>query len=736
MPPGELPPPPPRACFGRDELIEELVGLAKNFTPAALIGPGGIGKTFIALAVLHHDCIKSQFGDNRWFIRCDQFPSSHTHFLSRLSKVVGAGVENPEDLTPLRPFLSSREMILFLDNAESILDPQGTDAQEIYDTVEELSQFSNICLCITSRISTIPPACKSLDVPTLSKQAAHDTFYCIYKNDGLPDPVSIILEQLDFHPLSITLLATVALHNKWDTGRLTREWERQRTDVLHTHHHKSLAATIELSLASPMFQELGPNAQALLGVIAFFPQGINHDENNLEWLFPTLPNGTNVFDNFCVLSLTYRSNGFITMLAPLRDYLCPKDPASSPLLYAIKDCYFHRLSVNVSPSMPSVEEAQWIILEDVNVEHLLDVLTSVDPESTSVWDACADFMRHLYWHKRRLVMLGSKIEGLPDNHPSKPQCLFRLSWLFDSVGNTIESKRLLVYTLKLWRERGDDLQVAETLRLMSDVNRQLGLHEEGIQQGKEALEIYIRLDNKLGQARSWQWFAQSLYDDGQLGAAEKAISRSIHLLLDIDDWFTISACYCLLGDICHSKGETEKAIDNLKLALGVSSILNWQDSLYRTHYSLAQLYFSEGKFNDAHVHIEHAKSHVINVPYLLGGAMELQAGFWKDECMFEEARSEALDAIRVYEKIGAMKDVEDCKAILQDVEDRKSILQEIAEKMIQLAPGELNSNGQSLEIVPTPTPAYPPLSAQRAQHRPRRTPQQAAGPGSGQVPLA
>ena len=48
-------------------------------------------------------------------------------------------------------------MFIILDNAESILYPQETDAGELRAVVKEPRDFRNISLGITSRISTVPP---------------------------------------------------------------------------------------------------------------------------------------------------------------------------------------------------------------------------------------------------------------------------------------------------------------------------------------------------------------------------------------------------------------------------------------------------------------------------------------------------------------------------------------------------------------------------------------------------
>jgi len=647
-------------------LIEKIVGCAERLRPIALIGAGGIGKTSAALTVLHDDRIKQRFGDNRWFIRCDEFSASRANSLRRLSKVIGAGIENPEDLAPLRPFLSSNEMVIVLDNAESILGVQGTSGQEIYTIVDELSRFNKILVCITSQISTIPSHCETFDIPTLSKEAACDTFHRIHTHGGHSDLVDDVLEQLDFHPLSITLLATVSRHNKWDTHRLTREWERRRTGVLDARHSGSLAATIELSLSSPMFQERGSDARELLGVVAFFPQVV--DEKNLDWLFPTIPDGASVFDGFCTLSLTHRSHGFITMLAPLRDYFCPEDPRSSPLLVTTKECYFTRLSTNLDPNTSSFGEARWIISEDVNVEHLLDVFTSIDADSKDVWDTCENFMCHLHWHKPRHVALGPKIEELPDTHPSKAPCLRGLSRLFHFVGNLEEGKRLLTHALKLWRGWGYDNKVAETLRSLSNVNRRMELYEEGIRQAKEASETFARLDDPVGQARSLIDLALLLCSDRQLDAAEGAASHAINLLSEKGEQFKVCLCHRVLGKIYHFKGDTEKASHHFEVALGIASSFDWPDQLFWIHHHLACLFFDQGRFDDAYAHIECAKSHAVNA-YYLARAMKQQATFWCDQRKLEESKSEALHAVEVFEKLGATRDVEECRKLLQRINE-------------------------------------------------------------------
>ena len=227
----------------------------------------------------------------------------------------------------------------------------------------------------------------------------------------------------------------------------------------------------------------------------------------------------------------------------------------------------------------------------------------------------------------------------------------------------------------LWREREGDFEVAETLRFLSGANRQLGLHDEGISQAEEALEIYERFNDIQGQAASLQELTSLLYEDKQFDAAEseEAALRAIDFL-DQNDKYSVCECYRFLGRIHYSKGEREKAIKHFETSLGIASPFKWHNLLFWANCCLAEVFFDQNRFDDAHSHVERAKSHVIDDPYLLGRAMKLQAGFWYEERRFEEAKSEALCAADVYEGIGTTRDVEGCSVILRNIEEKMKTL--------------------------------------------------------------
>jgi hypothetical protein len=268
-------------------------------------------------------------------------------------------------------------------------------------------------------------------------------------------------------------------NNKRKSARAN--FSEQRNNLIYSSPWVREAAY--LHLASPIFQELGPDARALLEVVASFPKVSTKTASSvvpdhLQWvqyLRQVLRSFSDVLERLVhhdarTITRSSRSHG----------------SKSPPLLCTTKEQYFARMSVSLNPNKPGFGESRCITPEDVNVEHLY-VFAKIDMNSENVWDACTNFMRHLARHKNWLTILGPKIEGLPDDHPSKPRCLSELSRLFRLVGNNhAKRERLLAHTLKLQRERGDDRGVARTLRHISRANRHTGPNKEGVQLVEEA----------------------------------------------------------------------------------------------------------------------------------------------------------------------------------------------------------------------------------------------------------
>ena len=201
---------------------------------------------------------------------------------------------------------------------DSILDPLAPEAEDIFATIEEFGCYQHICLLTTSRVYPEVSGFHRVEVPTLSGGDGRDAFYGLC-HLGRSSVIDGLIAKLDFHPLSIDLLASSVRENNWDESTFLKAWDDGGAGELETRYRQTLRDAIELSFRSPTIQNLGTAAREALNGIAAFPSGV--EECKLEGIFPGITGVGVAVDVLCKFSLLYRQDGFVRMLSPFRFYI-------------------------------------------------------------------------------------------------------------------------------------------------------------------------------------------------------------------------------------------------------------------------------------------------------------------------------------------------------------------------------------------------------------------------------
>ncbi|KAJ7849038.1 hypothetical protein B0H13DRAFT_1509298, partial [Mycena leptocephala] len=113
----------PKIFHGRDSELSDILHLFSQGTPRiAILGAGGMGKTTLARAIIHHTEIIQRYNEQRFFIACD---SAATQV--ELAALIGAhvGLKPGKDLTHpvIQYFSSNSKSLLILDNLETWWEP-------------------------------------------------------------------------------------------------------------------------------------------------------------------------------------------------------------------------------------------------------------------------------------------------------------------------------------------------------------------------------------------------------------------------------------------------------------------------------------------------------------------------------------------------------------------------------------------------------------------------------------
>ncbi|KAJ7480724.1 hypothetical protein FB451DRAFT_1365150 [Mycena latifolia] len=392
----------PKIFHGRTIEVSAIVQMFNNKSPRiTILGPGGMGKTSLARAVLHHPDVTAKYHQHRVFVACDAAASS-----VQLAAMIGAhvGLKPGKDLTRpvIHHFANSPPSLLILDNLETIWEPKESRG-EVEKFLALLTDVLQLALIITMRGAERPanvqwthPFLEPLK--PLTQDAARKMVVDIVDDGHALEDIDKILLLADNMPLVIDLIAHLVDYEGF--ASVLHRWEIDKTSLLSEGHDKgsNLDLSISLSLASPRMMSL-PQTRDLLSLLSILPEGIS----DTELVQSKLP-----VDNIlaCKATLLQTSLAYtddqkrLKALVPIREYVHKMHPPVAHLVQPLLKYFQSLLELYRTHfgtvSCPGV--AARIAPNFVNIQNILG--TSLHQDNPDLVDAiyCTchlDYFKHL-----------------------------------------------------------------------------------------------------------------------------------------------------------------------------------------------------------------------------------------------------------------------------------------------------------------------------------------------------
>ncbi|KAJ6600489.1 hypothetical protein DFH09DRAFT_1070282 [Mycena vulgaris] len=333
----------PKIFHGRELELSIIIQAFHQGTPRiAILGAGGMGKTSLARAVLHHEEVTARYGQHRFFVACDTV-STHLQLASLIGSYVG--LKPARDLTQalFHLFASGPPSLLLLDNLETIWEPAESH-RDLEGFLALLTDIPHLALIITMRGAERPSKVRWTHpflepLKPLTQEAARQTFIDIADDSYDWKDVEKILILADNMPLAVDLLAHLVDY-EGISNVLTR-WETERTSLISEGYDKgsNLNLSISMSLSSPRITSL--DARHLLSLLSILPDGLS-DGELLQVKFP-IEHILACKTALLRTSLAYTDDQRrLRTLVPIREYMEKNYPPSNHHVRALLG-HFHAL---------------------------------------------------------------------------------------------------------------------------------------------------------------------------------------------------------------------------------------------------------------------------------------------------------------------------------------------------------------------------------------------------------
>ncbi|KAJ7193648.1 hypothetical protein GGX14DRAFT_588285 [Mycena pura] len=622
-------PPAPAIFFGRDKEVDRVVDLIVNDEPAsvAIVGTGGIGKTSIALASIHHSKVQEHFQTQRFFLSCEATSTSDS-LVQALLKLFGLSVDasrstSPSDTLVLYLQSLASKCLLCLDNLET---PWDSDKDQVETLLVKIVAVRHLTLVITSRDSDRPRGIKWSElkpIQPLATEAAIKTWNAISHSH---DEFSILLIQaVECIPLAVTLLAQLA---QTDSSKaLWASWNSESTKFIRSDGSESrlnsLDLSIQLSVQSPRLRRCS-GAIDFFGVLCMLPQGmpemrISEFEAAFGIDFKELRAAIRVLTQ---CSLAYTLDGFLCVLSPIRQYVKSHQELTTPLTRTL----FRQVAwvyMNVISANESLHLVNDIHLEIGNISAVLDLCLTEEQAVVEETIKFSIVCRDLGIHDTRLLRKAATIAH-KSNMSLEGQCYCEQGVTHHRSGKLDDAQQALENALALHKQANDTCEQAYDLQQLGGLYMRLNRLEDAEKALQSALDLHKQVNDRLGEANDLKQLGGLYMRLNQLEDAEKALQSALDLHKQVNDRLGEANDLQDLGELYMRLNQLEDAEKALQSALDLHKQVN--DRLGEAYdlKQLGELYMRLDRLEDAEKALQSALDLHKQVNSRLGEANALQ----------------------------------------------------------------------------------------------------------------
>ncbi|MFD7263288.1 BTAD domain-containing putative transcriptional regulator [Streptomyces sp. NPDC059874] len=610
----------PLASFvGRDEDLARVDDLLGRFRLTTLTGPGGAGKTRLAVQAARP--LQGRHPDGVWLVELaplgadDDVPLAVLNALGLREHAPAAG----EPLDRLTAALRTRSALLLLDNCEHLIGAAAATVDRLLGECPGLRVLatSREPLGLTGealwpvRPLELPPRdadpAKAMSYAAVrllnDRAAAARTGFAV--SEETASAVTRICRALDGMPLAIEL-AAARLRTMSPDQLASRLDDRFRvlTGGARTapRQHQTLRAVVDWS-----WELLAEAERALLRRLAAFPGGATVEAAEGVCAFGPVE-AYEVLDLLTSLAdkslLVTADDGRYRMLETIRAYGLERldEAGERERIRRAHAAYFTELALTADPYLRRAEQLEW--LGRLGAEHdnlnaaLRGAIAAGDARAAVRLVAAAGWYWWLAGHKADGAELAARALALPtpdgsqEDEPRAVACALAVLFASAGLGDERQTAELLNEGVLLAARTGSRHPVVRFLGPMDRMLRSAARGETAPAGAWDRMlgdeDPWVRAQGLLGGARSL------LGAGGPPAEAEAAIEAALAAFRGIGERWGISFALAVLADLVARRGDFRAALGHYEEAVAVIGEMGVVEDRLIARVRQAQLYWLAG----------------------------------------------------------------------------------------------------------------------------------------------